>query len=262
LSSGQEREVGSGWFVGEPIDVIYDYKKIGIWQTGENLTPYEPTGQVGMIKVEYTGGYNADGSPVRPISDDDRQVLGSVSPDFQGGFNTSVSYKNFDLSVVGAFQNGGILVSSIHSNTSYLNMSSGRRNNVKVDYWTPENTDAKYPAPGVVSGDNPKYGSTLAYFDASYGKINTITLGYNLPKKPLESLGISRLRAYVTAQNPFVFGSPYYTDTGLDPQPNAKGDDTKSQVNAANSVVPARINVVGYNTPSTRTYLVGLNITF
>jgi hypothetical protein len=129
-----------------------------------------------------------------------------------------------------------------------------------VDYWTESNPTNAYPKPGVVDGDNPKYGSTLAYFDASYGKINTITLGYNLPKKPLQSLGISRLRAYVTAQNPFVFGSPYYSETGLDPQPNSKGDENQST--PENSPLPARINVVGYNTPSTRTYLVGLNITF
>ena len=44
-------------------------------------------------------------------------------------------------------------------------MLSGRRNNVDVDYWTPDNTNARYPNPeGIKSGDNPKYGSTLGYF--------------------------------------------------------------------------------------------------
>ena len=42
---------------------------------------------------------------------------------------------------------------------------SGRRGNVEVDYWTPENTNAKYPKPGgIASGDNPKYGSTSGLF--------------------------------------------------------------------------------------------------
>ena len=63
-------------------------------------------------------------------------------------------------------------------------------------------------------------------------------------------------------QNPLVFASPYYTETGLDPQPNSRGMETFAQSQPQNSVVPERINVVGYNTPATRNYLVGLNITF
>lgn len=262
LASGQDRDLGNGWFVGESINSIYDFKKIGIWQTGEDYVPYEGTsGETGMIKVEYTGDYDANGNPTRLINDDDKQILGSAEPDFQGGFNTSVSYKDFDLSIVGSYQSGGLLVSAIHSHTGYLNLLSGRRGQISVDYWTESNPTNAYPkAGGTEYTNNPKYGSTLAYFDASYCKINTITLGYNLPKNTLKSLGISRLRAYVTAQNPFVFASPYYSETGLDPQPNSKGDE--AQATAENSVVPTRINIVGYNTPSTRTYLVGLNITF
>ena len=150
-----------------------------------------------MIKVKYTGDYNADGSPTRKIGPDDRQIM-SVEPDFQGGFNTRVAYKGFDLSVVGAFKSGGILISTLYSASGYLNLMTGRRGNVKVDYWTPENTDAKYPNPaGILSGDNPKYGSTLGYFDASYLKIRTISLGYNFDNISwIKNAGIDRLRLY------------------------------------------------------------------
>ena len=97
---------------------------------------------------------------------------------WQGGFNTRVAYKGFDLGIVGIYRNGGILVSTIHGPNGYLNLLTGRRNNINVDYWTPTNTDAKYPKPaGPISGDNPKYASTLGYFDGSFLKIRTITLG-------------------------------------------------------------------------------------
>lgn len=56
-----------------------------------------------MIKVEYTGEYDATGKPVRAIGEADKQVM-SMEPNFQGGFNTRVAYKGFDLSVVGAFR--------------------------------------------------------------------------------------------------------------------------------------------------------------
>jgi TonB-dependent starch-binding outer membrane protein SusC len=114
---------------------------------------------------------------VRQIGPADRQIL-EVDPDFQGGFNTRVAYKGFDLSVIGTFQGGGILVSTLNGPSSYLNLMTGRRGNIKVDYWTPENTGAKYPAPsGVLSGDNPKYLSTMAYFDGSYLKVRNIPSG-------------------------------------------------------------------------------------
>jgi len=272
LASGQQYDKGNGWFVGQPIDVIYDFKKIGIWQKGEEneVTKYEgSTGQVGMIKVEYTGDYDAQGNPTRQIGqgttleDDDRQILGSIEPDFQGGFNTNVGYRGFDLSVIGSFKSGGILVSALHSPTSYLNMNNGRRGQIKIDYWTEDNPTNAYPKPyGPEVSNNPKYASTMAYFDASYVKVSTITLAYNFKKDWLQKLKLDKLRLYVTAQNPFVFGSKFYKETGLDPQPNSKSTDTNTQAVEGAKVVSDRIQVVGYNTPATRNFLFGLNVTF
>ncbi|MCB2379844.1 TonB-dependent receptor [Hymenobacter sp. BT635] len=260
LAGEQQRDEGNWWFVGKPINVIYDYEKVGLWQEGD---PYrsilEPGGNVGMIKVKYTGDYKADGTPSRAIGPQDRQVL-DVTPKFQGGFNTRVAYKGFDFSVVGAFQNGGILNSTLYGASGYLNLMNGRRGNVKVDYWTPENTGAKYPKPGgLASGDNPKYASTLGYFDASYLKVRTISLGYNFDNNAwLKSTGISRLRVYATAQNPFVIFSPYKKESGMDPETNSYADQNV----AVTTGVPARLLTIGTNSPATRTYLVGLNFTF
>src|SRR5690606_14574169 len=214
LASGATRDESNWWFVGHPINAIYDHERIGLWQAEDpHLDILEPGGNVGMIKVKYTGEYNSDGVPVRQIGPDDRQIM-DVDPDFQGGFNTRVADKGFDLSLGGAFKSGGILISTLYSSSGYLNMLSGRRNNVKVDYWTPENTDAKYPKPGgIASGDNPKYGGTLGYFDASYLKIRTMTLGYNFENNPwINKIGIQQLRLYAAVQNPFVMFSPYHRE--------------------------------------------------
>jgi len=260
-SETKDRDEANGWFVGHPIDVIYDYEKIGLWQEGDPyLKILEPGGNVGMIKVKYAGEYNADGTPTRQIGPDDRQII-SMEPKFQGGFNTHVGYKGFDLSIIGAFKCGGKLISSLHSSSGYLNMLTGWRGQVDVDYWTPENTGAKYPLPGgIQSGDNPKYGTTLGYFDASYVKIRTITLGYNFDKMGwVKAMGINRLRAYVTVQNPFVFFSPYKNECGLDPETNSYSDE-----NVAVSMKTGSHNlpIVGTNSPATRNYLFGINLTF
>ncbi|MGO1242650.1 MAG: SusC/RagA family TonB-linked outer membrane protein [Sphingobacterium sp.] len=259
LSSGRERDEGNAWFVGHPIDVIYDYEKTGLWQEGDShLDILEPGGNSGMIKVKYTGEYSEDGAPVRAINADDRQIL-DTNPNFEGGFNTRLAYKGFDLGVVAVFKNGGTLISSLYSSSSYLNLMSGRRNNVEVDYWTPENTGADYPKPGgISSGDNPKYGSTLGYFDASYLKIRTISLGYNFDSEGwLQKAGIGSMRLYATVQNPFVLFSPYYSASGMDPEPNSRGDE-----NQAVSGYQSRLMIIGTNTPANRNYMIGLNVSF
>lgn len=260
LASGADRDESNWWFKGHPIDVIYDYEKVGLWQEDEAaaMAIAEPGGNAGMIKVKYTGDYDANGLPTRAINTSDRQII-SMEPKWQGGFNTRVAYKDFDLSVVGAFKNGGTLISTLYSSTGYLNMLTGRRGNVSVDYWTPDNTGAKYPKPGgAEQSDNPKYGSTLGYFDASYLKIRTITLGYNVPKSFTSKYGISNLRLYATVQNPFVFFSPYHDESGCDPEPNSYGNENQ----AVTTGLKSRLLIIGTNSPNSTNYMFGLNLTF
>ncbi len=262
LSSGQLIDETNWWFVGKSLNVIYDYEKIGLWNETDPdfqyLTTYEPGGNVGMIKVKYTGEVDANGKPVRAIGPADRQVI-ELDPALMGGLNSRVAYKGFDLSMVGAFRVGGKLISTLYAADGYLNMLTGRRNNVRVDYWTPENTGAKYPNPaGITSGDNPKYGNTLGLFDGSFLKIRTITLGYNFNKQMIQEFGISNLRIYGTVQNPFVLFSPYYSETGMDPETNSYGNENS----AVTSTYKKRTLTIGTNTPSSRNFLVGLNLTF
>ena len=142
-------------------------------------------------------------------------------------------------------------------------MLTGRRGQLDVDYWTEENTGAKYPKPGgIQSGDNPKYGSTLGYFDAGYLKVRAITLGYNFGNlKAVKDLGISRLRLYATIQNPFVLFSPFNNESGLDPETNSYATQNTA-VGIDGYTGKHRMPIVGYNTPSTRNFLFGINVTF
>ena len=252
------------WFPGHPIDVIYDYKYIGLWQAGEEdlMNVLEPGGNIGMIKVAHDKALDENGKPTRQIGAEDREIM-SMEPDLIGGFNTTVAYKNLDLTVIGAFQIGGKLISAIHSANGYLNMLTGRRGQLDVDYWTENNTGAKYPKPGgIQSGDNPKYGSTLGYFDAGYLKVRAITLGYNFTDlKPIKDLGISRLRLYATVQNPFVLFSPFNNESGLDPETNSFANQNTA-VGIDGYTGKHKMPIVGYNTPATRNFLFGINVTF
>ncbi len=256
LADGSERDEGNGWFVGHSINCVYDYEKIGIWQKDEEELRQimEPSGSVGMIKVK--GGYNEDGTP-RAINSSDRQII-ELDPSWEGGFNTRVAYKNWDLSAVASFRHGGKLISTLYGSSSYLNMMTGRRNNVDVDYWTENNPTNKFPNPaGPISNDNPKYGTTLGFFSGSYLKFRTITLGYNFKGDWMKKAGISALRAYATVTNPFVLFSPYHDESGMDPETNSRGNENQAAAGYSSKVL-----VVGFNTPTTRNYLFGLNVTF
>ena len=267
------------WFIDQPIDVIYDYKYDGLWNESDvypvtiknedgtttettNFAILEPGGNIGMIKVAHERALDENGVPTRQIGEDDREVM-SMEPDLIGGFNTTVGYKGFDLTIIGAFQIGGKLISAIHSANGYLNMLTGRRGQLDVDYWTEQNTGAKYPKPGgIQSGDNPKYGSTLGYFNAGYLKFRAITLGYNFDNlKAIKNFGISRLRLYATVQNPFVLGSPFNNESGLDPETNSFATQNTA-VGIDGYTGKHKMPIVGYNTPATRNFIFGLNLTF
>jgi len=265
VTSNDDDDIDNHWFIGMPINCAYDYIYDGLWNKGDKyMDVLQPNAAYGDIKVKYYGEYNEDGTPARPISSLDMQPI-NMEADFMGGFNTTVYYKDFDLSIIGSFQRGGILISAIHSSNGYLNMLTGRRGQINVDYWTENNTDARYPRPGGLnSNDNPLYGSTLGYFDSSYLKIRNITLGYNLGKiKALKNFGIHSLRVYASVQNPVVLFSPYTNECGLDPETNSTGSDiVDNKTVATHNGLLERNKVVGYNTPNTRNYLFGINITF
>ena len=275
LASGEGgRDEGNGWFEGYPIDVLYDYEKVGLWNDNDPDWQYfqimEPGGNEGMIKVnggryteaEQKAGTIPEGKNVgdpRAVGPQDRQII-SLEPDFVGGFNTRIAYKNIDLNIIGAFQCGGKLISTLYGGSGYLNLLTGRRGNVDVDYWTPENKGAEFPRPGgIQSGDNQKYASTLGLFDGGYLKIRNITLGYNFSGEWMKKVGISTLRLYAAVQNPFIISSSYYSMSGLDPEPNSLSNQGQFH---ATQIGGHALPVVGTNAPCTRNYLIGLNLSF
>ncbi len=92
LTSGAERDLGNGWIVGQPTQVFYDYKKTGIWQTGQESEATKYGQAVGDIRVL---DVNNDGK-ITP--DADRMVVGTARPDFNFGINNNINFKNFSLS--------------------------------------------------------------------------------------------------------------------------------------------------------------------
>lgn len=207
-------DVGAGRFIGEPITVFFDWRKIGIWQLDEADIAESYNDRPGEIKIE---DINNDGR----INAEDRQILGSPVPDFAGGITNRFSYKGVDLSffVFGRF--GSMIRSAFH--TGGFNALAGRYNNLKVDYWTPDNPTNDYPRPNQ-NQEFPKYSSSLQYFDGTFLKVRNINMGYTLPAPLVERLKMESLRIYASIQQPFIFSEYRSRHAGIDPETFVDGE--------------------------------------
>jgi TonB-linked SusC/RagA family outer membrane protein len=259
LQNGLTADLGNGWFVGQPITVIYDYKKVGIWQTGEAAQAAVFGVAPGDIKIQDVNKDNA-------ITSADRQVIGNFQPDLVAGFSSYMQYKNFDLNIVlfGRFGQDVVVtyLSADGGANGYPFFMNSRVEQLKVDYWTPTNPTNAFPQPDA-GRDALQYTSTLTFRDGSFIKIRTIDLGYNLPKKLLGKSGIQSLRAYISAQNPFILWAPLVRDhLGIDPEGNGVGNTVSSQGGGALSVPNDRAITVSMAVPPTRAFIFGVNLSF
>jgi len=199
LSEGMERDERNGWFVGQPIHVWYDYEKIGIWQLGEEEEALKNNQKPGQVKVKMAD-LEGDG---RSDPETDRTFVGTIRPKFSFGLNNRFSYQGFELIVFMYGKFGSTIRTEALGNYKYTTIE----NHIKVDYWTPENPTNDYPRPdnSLGSAGSVRYHSTLSYAKGDFFKIRDITLGYNMPKRWLDSTPISTARVYATATNWITF---------------------------------------------------------
>ncbi|WP_341227854.1 TonB-dependent receptor [uncultured Arcticibacterium sp.] len=207
LANGKVDDVGNGWFIGEPLSVIFDYEQQGIWQTDEADLAASYGGVPGEIRVV---DQNNDGV----INADDRVKQGSGVPKFSGGITNRISFKNFDFSAFVYARLGQTIRSNYHTSNNSL---FGRYNNIDVDYWTPTNPVNTFPKPNQ-NQEFPKWGSSLNIFDGSFVKIRNINLGYNFAEAAAKKLGMQSLRIYSSVQQPFIFSSFISKYSGSDPE--------------------------------------------
>lgn len=263
LSSNVREDVGSQLFVGHSMTAIYDYRNQGIWQLSEAAQAAALGAVPGQIKLQDISG--PDGRPDGVVNSTyDRTIIGDMDADLQGGMTHRFSYKGFDLSTVIHARFGGLLVSQVHAPyASYISVLDGRRNTIKVDYWTPNNPSNWFPMP------QPNYSTvtdgwrTLGYYDASFIRIRSINLGYSFSPNLLKKINAQNMRVYFTIDNVALLYSPFYEKTGVDPQATVSGDRGVGGA-YSNLRTNDRGNgalVVGLGTPPRRTYTFGLNVT-
>jgi TonB-linked SusC/RagA family outer membrane protein len=195
-------------------------------------------------KAPYVAGYKVDDviktTNYTLITALDRVELGDALPDWIGGFNTMLRYKNLDFSAVLSYQVGGLYHyrDLIYTYESDFGRDAARPIEAELigNTWTPDNPNAKFPialhnktnasAHGIaVAGAGPQQTTDLTVFGASYFSVKNITLGYNLPVNWANRAGLSKLRVYASADNLYMVSE----HRGVDPRMSLTGGNDVSQ---------------------------------
>jgi TonB-dependent starch-binding outer membrane protein SusC len=198
--------------VGEPLGSIFGYRVLGLWQQGEtcNVTPVTLCAP-GEYKIADTNG---DGA----ITAADRVILGQADPKYFGGFSNTLTYGPFSLDAFVNFVQGSKI---INAGNAYGGLAIGQANEraTVLDRWTPTNTNTMVPR---ANNSRPRRVYSTLVEDGSYLRLQTLTLGYQVPTRLLPRAEAARL--YVTAQNLFV-NTNY---SGFDPDVNSSGGDART----------------------------------
>lgn len=199
LYGDQKDDIQNNWFIGQPLNVFYDFEFDGIWQLGqeaeiaESATPEREPGDVRIVDQNDDGVIDAD----------DRIIVGVEQPDWIGGLSSTFSYKGFSLN---------IFVQTVQGIERRFREegTSARFNKAPYDYWTPENPSNTWMRPRINNAPTP-FGSIDVY-DASFTRIKDITLSYTLPQSLVSSVGLKKTRIYVNLHDYFTFTDFPYVD--------------------------------------------------
>ncbi|SMC57735.1 SusC/RagA family TonB-linked outer membrane protein [Pedobacter nyackensis] len=193
---------------GYPLSSFYGYVTDGLWDANQATGSIMPNAKAGDQRYK---DLNGDGR----ITADDRMVLGQPDPKMLYGLSSTLAYKNFEFNFLlyGAY---GAKV--FNANKFSIGDAFARgANQMKevLDFWTPENLDAKYPRPSNV---NPLV-SDRFFEDASFLRLRNVQLNYNFPEKTFGINWLSSLSIYVSAQNLLTW-TKY---SGFDPEVSSTG---------------------------------------
>ncbi|MDQ1089900.1 TonB-dependent receptor [Siphonobacter sp. SORGH_AS_1065] len=179
------------------------------------------------------------------IDASDMTFIGSPLPKFTWGLTNSFNYKNLDLSIFFQGSQGAKAFNFLRWQLEGMNNAWSNQLRTVTDRYTADNTDGKLPRFTVTNKNNTAMSDRYVE-DASFWRIQNITLGYRLPQTLLSRIKMSNLRIYGTIQNLKTFTNY----SGYDPEIGALNNSIKL------------MNVDTGHYPNPRTFTLGANFQF
>ena len=225
-------------------------------------TPEGQTAFPGMYKF-------ADVDDNGTVTTEDVTIIGKTKPKHTGGFNLSGRYKGFDFNANFTYQIGGDVYNAnvMHDMMGNKDIGFGSARLSELgDCWKMYDVDTNGNLYAVTDPDALRtlnagakyalpyceYGLVTSEFieDASYLRLQNLSIGYTFPKTWMKPLGISNLRIYATVTNLFCIKGY----SGIDP-------DVNTDINAGSNGFPTpNYDYQAY--PKTRSWTFGLNLAF
>jgi TonB-linked SusC/RagA family outer membrane protein len=230
-TSGHLGVLGSWVEAGNSIGVWRGYNYVGLFQSDEEGKSF--SAKAGYPKYE---DVNGDGK----YTTDDFKIIGDPNPKLTWGFNTSLKYKGFDLSVFFRGVHGNKVRNLQQSEMGDGVQKINQISNILTDSWTPEHRDASRP---VIDGRRDFISFRRSSFfiqDGSFVRLQNLSLGYTLPVKPAF---LRHARVYVSGQNLFLI-TKY---KGFDPEVNNQGQNNLNRGDDYDAYPRSRMLTVGVN---------------
>ena len=236
---------------GESYRSLYGYDYYGvnmvngnpIWRKADgSLVQFDTFGSYDY--VEYDPSNAKDVSKPSSLGSSDRKILGSSMPTWYGGWNNTITYKDFDLNVFLRFS-GGNKIMNASRQSALMNMEFANNGKEILGRWVSPTQTGDGMTPRIGYNDQSVLfndGFTDSHFveKGNYLKLSNLALGYTLPKSVLSAINITKVRVYAQAQNLFTI-TGY---SGLDPETNT------------------RLGVDWNGMPQQRSFTFGANVTF
>ncbi|MCK7590669.1 TonB-dependent receptor [Subsaxibacter sp. CAU 1640] len=221
---------------GLPIGVFYGLQTNGVFQNQAEIDAHavQPNAQPGDLRY-----VDVDGDGVIEYgSSDDLTVIGNPIPDVTMGFNLNLNFYQFDFGTSLYASIGNDVARSYERFLTYSN-----KPDFYLNRWTGEGTSNEVPRASSLASNNQLW-SSFYVEDGSYLRIQNVQLGYSIPEKFLERIGLDQFRIYAAVNNLYTF-TKY---RGYNPD-----------VSNANPVASG-VDLGQY--PNTRTFTTGINVSF
>ena len=226
---------------GLPLGHFYGYKTNGIYQTQGEIDALNAASPNGTYHAGAGPGdlrfvdYNGDGE----ISADDRTNIGDPIADITMGFNFGFQYKSIDFSATAFASLGNDMVRDYERQNLYAN-----RGTYMLDRWQGSGTSNTVPRAVSGASINTDLFSDYHVEDASFVRLQNVQIGYTFRQDKIKSIGVDKLRIYISGNNLFTI-SDYY---GFDP--------------SASNGAPLGSGIDKGFYPVASTYLLGVNLNF
>lgn len=182
-------DITNGYFIGHALDEIWGYKFIGVWQESEveEAAKYgQRPGDPHIFDADNNYQYN----------NNDKVFLGNTTPKVRWNMrNEFTIFKDFDISFSMYSYLGHVKTMARFANNHVLLNTT---NQIKREYWTPNNPINDYPR---LSAKSPSGISYNIYKSASFLRVDNLSFGYTFPKDVIKPLKMEKLRINLTVKN-------------------------------------------------------------